>query len=261
MAQITSGTSPRENLRRIADATTDAADQGARLVVFPEAAMCRVTVPLAPIAEPLDGRFATGLLELAAKRKTTVVAGMFTLGDERDGRQRVRNTVVVAHPDGSLVPYHKIHLYDAFGFSESATVQPGSELVTTEVDGAVLGVATCYDVRFPGVFTALAERDAQIIVLPASWGAGPGKVDQWRTLVAARGLDAGAHIVAVDQAQPEPAPISTAPTGVGHSMLVTPYGRVVYEAPSGPDLFVTDVDPALAGKARAATGVIANRRI
>ncbi|MCB1264342.1 MAG: hydrolase, partial [Mycobacterium sp.] len=78
VAQILSGTDPAANLEVISDYTRRAAEQGARLVVFPEAAMCRLGVPLGPVAEPIDGRWADGVREVAADNGVTVFAGMFT---------------------------------------------------------------------------------------------------------------------------------------------------------------------------------------
>ncbi|WP_420107903.1 nitrilase-related carbon-nitrogen hydrolase, partial [Mycolicibacter arupensis] len=121
-AQILSGTDPVANLELVTDYTERAAAQGAALVVFPEATMCRFGVPLGPIAEPLDGPWATGVRAVAARNQITVVAGMFTPAD--DGR--VTNTLLAVGP-GTDTHYHKVHLYDAFGFTESRTVAPGFE--------------------------------------------------------------------------------------------------------------------------------------
>ena len=98
--------------------------------------------------------------------------------------------------------YDKIHLYDAFGFAESDTVAPGSDPVVIEVDGETLGLAICYDIRFPELFRALADRGASTVLLPASWGAGPGKVEQWELLVRARAIDSTTYVLACDQADP-----------------------------------------------------------
>ncbi|BCI91459.1 hypothetical protein NIIDMKKI_66650 [Mycobacterium kansasii] len=121
LAQILSGTDPAANLLLVREYANRAVDAGAELVVFPEATMCRFGVPLAPIAEPLDGPWANGVRRIATEAGITVVAGMFTPAD--DGR--VMNTVVAAGPGTPNEPdahYHKIHLYDAFGFAESRTV-------------------------------------------------------------------------------------------------------------------------------------------
>ena len=79
---------------------------------------------------------------------------------------------------------------------------PGTELLVVRVGELGVGFATCYDVRFPGLFTALAERGAQLICVPASWGAGPGKVEQWQLLLRARALDCTSYVAAAGQADP-----------------------------------------------------------
>jgi predicted amidohydrolase len=82
---------------------------------------------------------------------------------------------LLATGPGIDASYRKIHLYDAFGSRESDLVAPGKELVTITVQGVTVGLATCYDLRFADQFTALGRAGAELIVVPASWGAGPGK--------------------------------------------------------------------------------------
>src|ERR1700722_2749739 len=128
LAQIRSGTDSTENLRTLADDARRAADAGAALVVFPEATMCRFGVPLAPIAEPLDGPWASGVRAIAERAGIVVVAGMFAPADGG----RVTNTLIATGP-GVEARYDKIHLYDAFGFAESNTVAPGHQPVMITV--------------------------------------------------------------------------------------------------------------------------------
>lgn len=257
LCQLTSDVDPDENLRLVRDGVAKAAADGARVVVFPEAAMARFGVRLAPLAQPLDGPWAQAVAELARDAGVLVVAGMFT----PDG-DRVRNTLLVTGP-GEHRGYDKIHLYDAFGFRESDTVAGGQTPVTVTVDGVTLGLATCYDVRFPALFVALADAGADAVVLPASWGAGKGKREQWELLVRARALDSGTWVLACGQADPAATGVSVnpkAPTGIGYSTVADPFGRVHAQAGAAPELLVTDIDPALAQQSRAATGVLANRR-
>src|ERR1044072_9054797 len=148
LAQIRSGPDPAANLGLIEDYTRRAADAGAQLVLFPEATMCRFGTSLAEIAEPLAGPWATGVRQIAERAGIVVVAGMFVPADSRDGRARVTNTLIATGP-GVDAHYDKIHLYDAFGFTESKTVAPGREPAVITVDGIVVGLTLCYDVRFP----------------------------------------------------------------------------------------------------------------
>jgi deaminated glutathione amidase len=259
LAQILSGTDPAANLQLVREYTSRAADAGAKLVVFPEATMCRFGVPLAPIAEPFDGPWAAGVRRIAADAGITVIAGMFA----PSGDGRVTNTLIAAGPGTPNEPdarYDKIHLYDAFGFTESRTVAAGREPLVITVDGVGVGLSVCYDVRFPALYTELADRGAQLIVVAASWGSGPGKLEQWTLLARARALDATSYVAAAGQADPGDTDSgSGAPTGVGGSLVVSPFGEVVASAGSQPQLVVTDIDTAKVSAAREKIAVLRNR--
>jgi predicted amidohydrolase len=250
LSQITSSPSPSENLDLVAEQVKAAAADGASVVLFPEATMACFGTSLGPLAEPLDGPWATSVREIATSHDVLVVAGMFT--PSPDGR--VFNTLLATGRD-QHVGYDKIHLYDAFGFQESRTVAPGEDL---HVLGD-LGLATCYDVRFPGLFTGLADKGAQVVLLGASWGAGPGKVEQWELLVRARALDSTCFVVACGQA--DPGVPTNAPTGVGHSLVAAPDGSVVASAGADPALLVVDLDLTRVEATRENIPVLANRRL
>jgi predicted amidohydrolase len=163
VAQIISSADPAANLELIRDYAAQAKSAGAELVVFPEAAMRAFGHSLRDIAEPLDGPWAEKVRNIARELEIVVVAGMFTPG--KDGR--VRNTLLVTGP-GVDTSYDKVHLFDAFGFTESKTVDAGERPVTFEVNGTVFGLATCYDVRFPALFTANAKAGARVNIVCAS---------------------------------------------------------------------------------------------
>ncbi len=259
LAQIVAEADPAANLLQVERETARAAAAGAQLVVFPEATMRAFGRSLTEIAEPLDGPWADGVRTTAARHQVTVMVGMFTPAP--DGR--VRNTLLVTGP-GVEASYDKIHLYDAYGFAESDTVAPGDRPVVVEVAGVRVGVAICYDLRFPGLFTRLADDGAEVIALGASWGAGPGKVEAWELLVRARALDSTTFLVAAGQADPRTVgrrALGTAPTGVGHSMVAGPTGQVLASAGDGPDLVVVDVDVTELEAVRASLPVLANRRV
>ncbi|MGX9293314.1 carbon-nitrogen hydrolase family protein [Tsukamurella paurometabola] len=256
LAQIEATTDPAANAALVEDGLRRAAAAGAALAVFPEATMCRFGVPLGPVAEPLDGPWATRIADLARATGVHVVAGMFT--PAADGR--VRNTLLIAAPDGTRAAYDKIHLYDAFGFAESRTVEPGARAVLVDVAGVTVGLSTCYDLRFPALYQGLADAGARVIVAPASWGDGPGKLDAFTTLARARALDSTTYVVAVDQARPSDPEPGTAPRGVGGSLAVGPDGAVLASAGDGPEQIVVDLPLARVDEVRATLPVLANRR-
>lgn len=264
LAQIISSADKRANLTVVEDQVIRAADAGAELVIFPEATMCAFGNRLDTVAEPLNGPWVSRLTDLAGDNGVTVMAGMFTPSEQRSpqGRPKVGNTLVVTGPDG-LVSYRKIHLFDAFGFAESDTVVPGAEPVITTIGGIRVGLTVCYDVRFPGLYTALADQGAELIVVAASWGAGPGKIAQWELLTQARALDSTCFVAAVGQADPASKgikPRGSAPTGVGYSALIDPAGGAVIGAGAEPELLLADIDTAELATIRRTIPVIANRR-
>ena len=261
LAQILSGIDPAANLELVARHTRQAAEAGASLVLFPEATMCRFGVPLAPVAEPLDGRWADGVRAIAEQSGVTVVAGMFRPADA-DADHRVTNTLL-AVGRGVDTHYDKIHLYDAFGFSESKTVAPGREPVVITVDGdagpVTVGLTLCYDIRFPELYVALADLGAEVITAHASWGAGPGKLDQWNLLARARAIDTSSVVAAVGQAYPGDEIAAAGPTGVGGSLVASALGEVLASAGADPQLLIHDVDLEAARKARTTVAVMSNR--
>jgi predicted amidohydrolase len=175
------------------------------------------------------------------------------------GDGRVRNTLLVTG-GGVDAHYHKIHLFDAFGFAESDTVAPGLDPLVLDIAGVRVGFAICYDLRFPGLFQAMADDGARLYVVSASWGAGPGKIDHWELLARARALDTTTFVAACDQASPADYR-GPAPRGVGHSLVAAPDGRVVASLGAKPDLLTVDLETNTVDSVRQCLPVLANRRI
>jgi predicted amidohydrolase len=246
LVQHASGLDPEGNRALLDDLTPDDAD----LVVFPEAFardFGEAGSDVSPYAEPVTGPFATEVARVAGARGTTLLAGMFeSSGDPA----RPWNTLVLrgaAHAD-----YRKVHLYDSFGYRESDRLAPGPiGAATAPLGGFVLGLQTCYDLRFPEHSRALVDAGADVLVVPAAWVAGERKVDHWRTLVRARAIENTAYVVAVGQ---------PAPRYSGHSMVVGPLGDVLVEAGEDEEVLTAELDPAAVVEARRTNPSLANRR-
>lgn len=265
VAQIASGTDPSENLDLVAEYARRARDAQAGLVVFPEATMATFATRSVDAAEPLDGPWASRVRAIAAQVGIAIVVGMFTPGaPNEDGKPRARNTLLVVDAAGhDLAHYDKIHLFDAWGFVESRHIEAGDSPCLVTIEGVRVGLATCYDVRFPELFKHLANAGAEVIALPTSWANGPGKAEQFRALCLARALDSTCFVVAAGQADPAVVGIDVkpgSPTGVGHSVVLDPLGRVLAEAGDAPDLLVVDLDVATIPDARAQLPVLATSR-
>ena len=257
LCQLPVSPDPTINLGRVREAVAEAARQGAGLAVFPEATQARFGSDLRAVAEPLDGPFGTGLATAAREAGVAVVAGVFEPAP--DGR--VYNTAVAYGQGGDLVAaYRKIHLFDALGERESAVVAPGSEPVVADLAGVKVGLATCYDVRFPELARALAVRGAELIAVPAAWAAGLFKEDHWVTLVRARAIENTIWVAAAGQVPDPDSPPTKAPTGIGRSMLVDPLGTVRTDLGPTPGVGVADFDASITDQVRAMLPVLEHRR-
>lgn len=233
VAQFAPGTDKEENLASIRDLATTAAARGARLIVFPEySSFFAPTLDNAVVdaAESLDGPFASALAALAKVLGIYIVAGMV---EETMGGDRVYNTAVAVDPGGHRVAtYRKLHLYDAFGQKESEWVAPGAigAPETFQVGDLLVGLQTCYDLRFPEVTRRLADAGVDLVACPSEWVRGPLKEHHWRTLVTARALENTVYVVAADHAPP---------IGVGNSMIVDPMGVEVVTIGETSDIALT----------------------
>ncbi|WP_129658835.1 carbon-nitrogen hydrolase family protein [Rothia uropygialis] len=261
LVQMNSVADPRANLRTIAERTETAARNGADLVVFPEATQTPFGTDLAAAAEELDGPWAKRLEAIARENGVTVIAGMFRPGTNGT----VKNTIVARgmDPEGTAVAAHydKVHLFDAFGHKESDSVSPGQTIRTFGFGDLTIGLAICYDVRFPPLFTAQARSGADAIVVSASWGSGPGKIEQWELLGRARALDATAYVLACGQADPRVTGAPAAqdsPTGVGHSYVAGPKGELIASADAGDEIIYAELSRQVVRQTRTAIPVLAN---
>lgn len=198
-------------------------------------------------AEPADGPAVTAMRAAAADLGASVHMGSYV---ERDEAGRLFNTSVLIGPDGSvLTTYRKIHLF-GFGEGEPKLLTPGDEVVVHDR----LGLATCYDLRFPEMFRALLDRGAELLLMPAAWPA--KRVEHWRLLARARAVENQMYVVACNTGGSH----AGVPMG-GHSAVIDPWGAVLAEAGDGEEVLVVDVDLDSVAQTRASFPVLADRRL
>lgn len=198
-------------------------------------------------AQPLEGAVVTALRSAARDLGATVHMGSLV---ERDERGRLFNTSVLVGAAGEvLTTYRKIHLF-GFGEGEPKLMTAGGDVVVH--DG--LGLATCYDLRFPEMFRALLDAGAEVDLVPAAWPA--KRVHHWRLLAQARAVENQSYVVACNTAGTH----AGVPMG-GGSLVVDPWGEVVAEAGAGEEVLVVDVDLALVRSTRASFPVLQDRRL
>jgi predicted amidohydrolase len=258
--QMNSGANKAENVATALGLIDRAAARGARLVVLPE-----VWPYLGPDhvnrenAEAIPGPIVDQLAARARRHGIYVHGG--SIYELRDRDPGMYNTSIVIDPSGEIIArYSKIHMFDVVlagdtQYQESATVTPGDEIVTVEIDGITVGLAVCYDLRFPELFRILALRGAQAIVLPAAFTLTTGK-DHWETLIRARAIENAVYMIAAAQWGKHP----PGNWCYGRSMIVDPWGTVVATASDGVGLARATVDAERVEAVRRQIPSLANRR-
>jgi predicted amidohydrolase len=173
-------------------------------------------------------------------------------GGSPPGDGPLYNTSLVFAPDGTLhAVYRKIHRF-GFDRGEAALMSAGEQIVTVRHPYGVLGLATCYDLRFPELFRLLLDAGAQLLVVPAGWPA--RRLAHWRLLARARAVESQAYVLACGTAGTH-AGVEQA----GHSMVVDPWGEVLAEAGPGEQVLTVDLDPARVAATRTDFPVLRDR--
>jgi predicted amidohydrolase len=262
--QMNSGEDKAANLAQAEELITRAAESGAQIVALPElwTYLGRPEGNQAN-AEPIPGPIINRLGELARQHRITLHCGsMLETPDDARHDPRPYNTAAVLDQDGRLIAkYRKIHLFDAAPhgssapYQESASIQPGNEMVTFQAAGLTIGVATCYDLRFPELFRILALRGAQVILMGAAFTMQTGR-DHWEVLIRARAIENGVYMVAPDQVGTHPPQRAT----FGRSMIVDPWGTVTSQAPDHPGVILAEISTERIAEVRHQIPSLANRR-
>jgi predicted amidohydrolase len=201
-------------------------------------------------SEPLYGPTVEAMRSAARDAAVLLHAG--SIVERADGK--LFNTSVLIDSTGEVVAtYRKIHRF-GFGEGEGMRMSAGDDVVTRAGGETVLGLATCYDLRFPELFRLLLDDGAETFVVASSW---PWRrLAHWRLLTRARAVDNLAYVVACN-ACGEHAGVRQA----GHSMVVDPWGEVVAEAGEEETVLAVEIDPALVAKTRARFPALRDRRL
>lgn len=263
VVQMTSTSSEEANWRQVQTLVERAVHLGAELVVTPEN-----TNFLGPHeekvrrAEPLGGPTCAKFAHLADDLNVHLLLGSF---NERGSTpERCRNTSVLFGQEGEILAvYRKIHLFDvdvedAVRFAESATVEPGSEVVVAETPLGSIGLSICYDLRFGELYRKLVEGGAELIAIPAAFTAVTGKA-HWETLVRARAIETQAYVLAAAQCGRHDD--DGLRESHGHAMIVDPWGQVVASVSDGPGLALAEIDLGRVARVRAGIPMARHRRL
>jgi predicted amidohydrolase len=212
---------------------------------------------LAAIDREETDRSLTRFRALAAELGVHLHIGSMAI---RLGADAVANRAFVIASDGTIIArYDKIHMFDVDlpggeSYRESSLYRPGTAAATAEMPWGRLGLSICYDVRFPHLYRSLAQSGAAVLAIPAAFTRTTGEA-HWHVLVRARAIETGAFVIAAAQGGHHEDGRDT----FGHSMIVDPWGKVVAEAGSEPQVIVADIDPSLSAAARSRIPALADR--
>jgi len=256
--QMASGPNVSGNLSEARRLIASAAEKGARLVVLPEFFAIMGMTDQDKIAvreQPGTGQIQEFLSETARKYGIWIVGGSIPL--EASSPNKVLNSCLVFDETGAQVArYDKIHLFNLeLGnekYQEANTIEPGGQVIVVDSPFGRIGLAVCYDLRFPELFRAMKGVD--IIVLPSAFTDTTGKM-HWEVLVRARAIENLSYVIAAAQGGYH---VNGRETH-GNSMIVDPWGRVLDRLPRGSGVVVADVNPSYQASLRASLPALSHR--
>ena len=262
LLQMTSGIDPGANAAVLTNAIEEAARGGAAMLFTPEMSglidrdRARAAAHVVPEAESPVLR---AVREAAAERRIWVALGSLAVARD-EGRWANRSFVIDAKGE-IAARYDKIHMFDVEldsgeAWRESAAYAPGEAVVTAETPAGRLGLAVCYDIRFPALFEALGREHCDMIAIPAAFTVPTGEA-HWHLLQRARAVEASAYVVAAAQVGEHEDGRRT----FGHSLVVDPWGEILLDM--GGDeagLGFAEIDPHRITEIRQQLPSLANRR-
>ena len=260
--QMRSTMDPARNLRDFEALVREAAGKGARYIQSPEmtGALVRDRKLLMQLIKPAESDpLVARAAALAAELGVHLHIGSTAIA-RPDGK--VANRAFVFGPDGGLIAtYDKIHMFDVDldngeSWRESATYEPGREAVVANLPFGRMGLAVCYDLRFPQLFREEALAGAEMLTVPAAFTRQTGEA-HWHVLLRARAIENGAFVVASAQGGKHEDGRET----YGHSLIADPWGAVVAEADHDePGVVVMEIDLAASAAARGKVPNLRNAR-
>jgi nitrilase len=258
--QMASGPNVAGNISEARRLIATAAEKGARLVVLPEffAIMGMTELDKLKVAEPLGaGPIQQFLSDTAKQYKIWLVGGSIPL--VANTPDKVMNSCLVFDEHGVQVArYDKIHLFNLElgneNYNEAKTIEAGNQVVVVDSPFGRIGLAICYDLRFPELFRAMKNID--IIVLPSAFTETTGRM-HWEVLVRARAIENLAYVIAPAQGGYH---VNGRETH-GNSMIVDPWGRVLDRLPRGSGVVMGEINPSYQASLRSSLPALAHRTL
>lgn len=258
ICQMTVVEDQARNLLKAQALVHEAAVGGAQVVMLPEMFCCPYDNDyFVRYAEPFDGRVTEALRQMAAAEGIYLIGG--SMPEAREGR--IYNTCSVFDPKGDLLgAYSKMHLFDinvsgGVAFKESDTLAAGSQPLVVDTALGKIGVAICFDIRFPELFRLLVEEGAELICLPGAFNMTTGPA-HWELSVRMRAVDNQVYFAAASPARDE----DFSYVAYGHSLLADPWGQIVAEAGCGQEIIRGTIDTAYIAQVRRELPLLSARR-
>jgi nitrilase len=262
--QMASGPNIKANLAEAEKLISIAVQQEAKLIVLPEnfAIMGMSEMDKVNAAEELGkGPIQNFLSEQARKHKIWLVGGTFPLASKDVGR--VYGACHLYNDKGEMVAsYNKIHLFDVTieanneSYHESLTTVSGDDVVVVDTPFGKIGLAVCYDLRFPELFRTMADAGMEICVIPSAFTSLTGKA-HWESLLRARAIENLCFVVAAAQGGYH---VNGRETH-GDSMIIDPWGMILNRLPHGTGVVVSDINMTMLTRTRKSFPVLEHRRI
>ncbi|MCX8129988.1 MAG: carbon-nitrogen hydrolase family protein [Clostridia bacterium] len=249
----------KENIKKAVCLIKEAAENKAELVVLPEMFNCPYDNKMFPIfAEELDGgETVTALKEAAAQAGVYVAAGSIPESSEN----KIYNTSIIFDKKGSIIAKHrKMHLFDInipgkIVFKESDILAPGDEVTVVDTELCKLGIAICYDMRFPELFRIMALKGAELVLVPGAFNMVTGPA-HWESLIRIRAVDNQVYVAAASPARN----INSGYVAYGNSMIAEPWGNIISRTDERESIIYADIDSAHMEKVRNELPLLKNRR-
>ncbi len=262
--QTASGTNLAANLSEAERLIAQAVDGGAELVVLPEnfALMGKTEFDKLAIREQDgSGPIQDFLAAQANRHNIWLVGGTIPLACEAP--DKVRATCLLFNSSGQRIArYDKVHLFDVTvggngeeSYTESMTIEPGEEAVVADTPFGRLGLAVCYDLRFPEQFRCMLAKEMDLLALPAAFTAITGKA-HWEILLRARAVENLCYVIAANQGGYHVGGRETH----GDSMVVDPWGAILARLHRGPGVIFANLDRERQGSLRRSFPVANHRK-
>ncbi|MBB3994100.1 hypothetical protein GGR95_001741 [Sulfitobacter undariae] len=267
LLQLNVSDDPAANLPVMRGMLADAAAQGAEFICTPEVSNCISTSrdhQRSVLHHEADDPTLAALRADAAALGVWLLIGSLGLKtDDADGRFANRSFLI--DPQGEIAArYDKIHMFDVQvspteTWKESEGYRPGAQAVLARTAFANIGMAICYDVRFPALFQALADAGAHILTVPAAFSPVTGAA-HWHTLLRARAIETGCFVIAPAQTGTHASANHKTRDTYGHSLVVAPWGEVILDAGTEAGVYTFDLDLAQIDIARGKVPSVSHKR-